>query len=166
MRHDDGAMEQSALDIIRHTLHYIPDTVLSQVSMIEINRKKLKAAFILHLFSATFVLLAFQNFVSDVYARDSNFQNIDHFQGFLFINILFHFCLIWSLAQPGMIEPMVITGIVNILAIIFEIVFLSVFWPTVRRLQNNPLITGLHSNCQPIAGQHQPHHLLLRDGRH
>ena len=100
--------------------------------MIEINRKKLKAAFILHLFSATFVLLAFQNFVSDVYARDSNFQNIDHFQGFLFINILFHFCLIWSLAQPGMIEPMVITGIVNILAIIFEIVFLSVFWPTVR----------------------------------
>merc|ERR1712147_220090 len=106
-------MEQSALDIIRHTLHYIPDTVLSQVNMIEINRKKLKAAFILHLFSATFVLLAFQNF------------------GFLFINILFHFCLIWSLAQPGMIEPMVITGIVNILAIIFEIVFLSVFWPTV-----------------------------------
>merc|ERR1712227_1140251 len=84
-------------------------TFQTQVNMIEINRKKLKAAFILHLFSATFVLLAFQNF------------------GFLFINILFHFCLIWSLAQPGMIEPMVITGIV----IIFEIVFLSVFWPTV-----------------------------------
>merc|ERR1712227_4108 len=88
-------------------------TFQTQVNMIEINRKKLKAAFILHLFSATFVLLAFQNF------------------GFLFINILFHFCLIWSLAQPGMIEPMVITGIVNITAIIFEIVFLSVFWPTV-----------------------------------
>ena len=66
VRHDDGAMEQSALDIIRHTLHYIPDTILSQVNMIEINRKKLKAAFILHLFSATFVLLAFQNFVSDI----------------------------------------------------------------------------------------------------
>ena len=41
---------------------------------------------------------------------------------------MFHFCLIWSLAQPGMIEPMVVTGIVNVLAIIFEIVFLSVFW--------------------------------------
>merc|ERR1712227_109556 len=61
-------------------------TFQTQVNMIEINRKKLKAAFILHLFSATFVLLAFQNF------------------GFLFINIT---------------------------AIIFEIVFLSVFWPTV-----------------------------------
>ena len=64
-----GAMEQSAVDIIRHTLHYIPDSVLSQketFSMMEINRKKLKAAFILHLFSATFVLLAFQNFVSDI----------------------------------------------------------------------------------------------------
>merc|ERR550517_1878726 len=79
--------------------------------MIDIARKKLKAAFILHLFSAMFVLLAFQNY------------------GFLFINILFHFCLIWSLAQPSMIEPMVITGMVNILAIIFEVVFLSVFWP-------------------------------------
>ena len=55
-------------------------------------------------------------------------QIIVNFQGFLFINILFHFCLIWSLAQPGMIEPMVVTGIVNVLAIIFEIVFLSVFW--------------------------------------
>ena len=60
-------MEQSGLDIIRHTLHFIPDAVLSQTArMIEINRKKLKAAFILHLFSATFVLLAFQNFVSDI----------------------------------------------------------------------------------------------------
>ena len=58
----------------------------------------------------------------------SKSQIIVNFQGFLFINILFHFCLIWSLAQPGMIEPMVVTGIVNILAIIFEIVFLSVFW--------------------------------------
>ena len=58
----------------------------------------------------------------------SKSQIIVNFQGFLFINILFHFCLIWSLAQPGMIEPMVVTGIVNVLAIIFEIVFLSVFW--------------------------------------
>ena len=118
VRHDEGAMEQSAVDIIRHTLHFIPDSVLSQqqkLNMIEINRKKLKAAFILHLFSATFVLL-----------------DIENFQGFLFINILFHFCLIWSLAQPGMIEPMVVTGIVNILAIIFEIVFLSIFWTKVR----------------------------------
>merc|ERR1712088_994550 len=74
--------------------------------------------FILHLFSAMFVLLAFQNY------------------GFLFINILFHFCLIWSLAQPSMIEPMVITGMVNILAIIFEVVFLSVFWPQVSSSLN------------------------------
>ena len=60
-------MEQSGLDIIRHTLHFIPDTILSPaVRMIEINRKKLKAAFILHLFCATFVLLDFPNFVSDV----------------------------------------------------------------------------------------------------
>ena len=60
-------MEQSGLDIIRHTLHFIPDRVLSPVvRMIEINRKKLKAAFILHLFCATFVLLDFPNFVSDV----------------------------------------------------------------------------------------------------
>mgnify|MGYP001294319611 CR=1 FL=1 len=65
VRHDEGAMEQSAVDIIRHTLHFIPDSVLSQqqkLNMIEINRKKLKAVFILHLFSATFVLLDIENF--------------------------------------------------------------------------------------------------------
>ena len=33
------------------------------------------------------------------------------------------------MSQPTMVEPTIMTGLINILSIIFEIVLLGVFWP-------------------------------------
>lgn len=79
--------------------------------MIKVTGIKLKVLFALHLFCAMFALLAWPN------------------TGYLFSNVVFHFCLIWTLAQPSMVDPMMVTGFVNILGIIFEIVLLSIYWP-------------------------------------
>ena len=80
MRHNDGMMD-SVLDIIRHAAHILPIlpntsvTPPALIMMIDMARKKLKAAFILHLFSAMFVLLALQNYVSD-----ENYKLLQSFQ--------------------------------------------------------------------------------------
>ena len=49
-------------------------------------------------------------------------------QGYLFINLLFCVCLVWSMAAPQ-VEPLLVSLGVNILAIVFEVVFLCVHWP-------------------------------------
>ena len=99
--------------------------------MIKVTGIKLKVLFALHLFCAMFALLAWPNTVSiesiiHLFSDAMLFVNI---QGYLFSNVVFHFCLIWTLAQPSMVDPMMVTGFVNILGIIFEIVLLSIYWP-------------------------------------
>ena len=94
----------------------------------EVTGLKLKVLFLLHLFCAMFAMMAWPNNVSRKRRNVMEFTYLS-LQGFLFVNVVFHFCLIWSLAQPTMIDPMVVTGAVNVLAILFEIVHLSLYWP-------------------------------------
>ena len=52
-------------------------------------------------------------------------------QGYLFINLVFVACLLWSLAQPNLTEPLTVGLLVNTLCLVVEIVAICVFWPGV-----------------------------------
>ena len=52
-------------------------------------------------------------------------------QGYLFINLVFVSCLLWSLLQPKDTEPIIVGLLVNAISIIVEIVLISIYWPGV-----------------------------------
>merc|ERR1711915_120023 len=78
-----------------------------------IDRKQFKLIFLLH-----FVLLAFAMMA---WAPG----------GYLFTNIIFLACFLWSLSQPSSSEPVSLGLVIDLFCILFDIVILGIFFPRV-----------------------------------
>merc|ERR1711953_1077965 len=84
----------------------------SRNNMVKMERKKYKSVLALHLICISFALLSWP------------------ITGYLFINLTFISCLLWSLVQPESAEPIIVGLLVNLVCIVFEIVAISLFWPS------------------------------------
>merc|ERR1711915_802503 len=81
-----------------------------------IDRKQFKPIFLLHFMLLAFAMMAWAP------------------GGYLFTNVIFLGCFLWSLSQPSSSEPVSLGLVINLFCILFDIVILGIFFPRVFNL--------------------------------
>merc|ERR1711862_49816 len=86
-------------------------TVDVKLKVPDINRKTFKIVFLAHFALTAFAMMSWGP------------------GGYLFTNLLFLGCFIWSLSQPTSAEPVSIGLAINLFCIIFDIVIIGIYFP-------------------------------------